>query len=323
MAYSLADAYAEEYEANYDESDYYSYAAPRKKKSLSVSMFHSTRSTLHFSLIQQKIDRLVQRFPTLGVFYKQPPSSFDKTNPKQHSSSSREKMPKNYVEPPQFPRELTADELAMSGRYSNTLNVRFIDLEAKDQTQPVDVRIQQDTNRVYLCDVGRGVVEIFDLHGVRQHVIDDPIMSKFQPTALVMAFDGTIIVASHFNHCLHMYTPMLDEQKGDADHPLNSFKYQQYKLGTSGNQLHQFFHPAGISIDHRDGYLYVCDRGNYRIKVLTPQGICERVIELVINGKKKQILDPSRIACQTLHDQLVCIFGTGDAICFLSRHANG
>ena len=247
----------------------------------------------------------------------------DRTDPRESTSSRGKKGATNFAEPREFNRELSADELGLNERYSNTLSVRFINLQAKEQTQPVDVRIQSESNHIYLCDVGRSVVEIFDLYGARLHVIDDPVMSKFQPTALVMAFDGTIIVASHFNHYLHMYTPMMDQQKSDADAVLNPYKYQQYKLGGEGTQLHQFFHPAGVTIDPRDGYLYVCDRGNYRIKVLSPQGVCERVVELVISGKKKQHLDPSRIACQTAQNQLVCIFGAGDAICFFSQHASG
>jgi hypothetical protein len=157
------------------------------------------------------------------------------------------------------------------------------------------------------------MVEIFDFYGTLLHAIDDPTMLKFQPTAIVVAFDGTIIIGSHFNHCLHMYSP---------SETLNT-KYKQFKLGTQGDQLHQFYHPAGIAIDHKDGYLYVCDRGNYRIQVIRPEGICERVIELFLNDKQKQALDVTRVAIQANLDQLVCILGNGDAICFIPKLTHG
>lgn len=142
-------------------------------------------------------------------------------------------------------------------------------------------------------------------------------MIKFQPTAITIAFDGTIMVASHFSHCLHMYTPK-DPEKGT-----NCYSYKQFKLGIPGTQIHQFQNPAGIVVDNNDGYLYVCDRGNCRIQIFRPEGICERMIELFLNSKKKYQLDPVRVALQRNSDQIVCIVGAGDAICFISKRANG
>jgi DNA-binding beta-propeller fold protein YncE len=142
-------------------------------------------------------------------------------------------------------------------------------------------------------------------------------MTKFQPTAIAIAFDETIIIASHFNHCLHMYSP------SDSQNTTNHYAYKQFKLGAPGSQIHQFYHPAGIAIDHNDGNLYVCDRGNYRIQVIRPEGICERVMELFVNGKKKYPLEPVRIAVQRIYDRIVCIVGAGDAICFIPKQTNG
>jgi 6-phosphogluconolactonase (cycloisomerase 2 family) len=195
--------------------------------------------------------------------------------------------------------------------------MKLINLQVKDQTQPVDIHIHHETNKIYSCDVGRSVVEIYDINGTLLHVIDDSTMLKFQPTAIAIAFDETIIIASHFNHRLHMYSP------NDSQNASNSYSYKQFKLGTPGDQIHQFYHPAGIAIDHKDGFLYVCDRGNYRIQVIRPEGICERVIELFVKDKKKIPLDVTRVAIQANFDQLVCIVGNGDALCFIPKLANG
>ena len=216
-----------------------------------------------------------------------------------------------------FGRELTADESALNQRYTDKTQMKLINLQIKDQTQPVDLRIHHETNKIYSCDIGRSVVEIYDLNGTLLHVIDDSTMLKFQPTAIAIAFDETIITASHFNHCLHMYSPNDSQTAG------NFYSYKQFKLGIPGSQLHQFYHPAGIAIDHTDGFLYVCDRGNYRIQVIRPEGVCERVIELFLNGKIKSQLDVTRIAIQANLDRLVCIVGNSDALCFIPKLANG
>ncbi|CAF2452601.1 unnamed protein product [Rotaria sp. Silwood2] len=213
--------------------------------------------------------------------------------------------------------ELTADDLTLNKRYSDKSRMQNIKLQEKNQTQPVDISVDLETNNMYLCDVGRSLVEIFDINGTLQHVIEDKIMSKFQPTAIAVAFDGTLILASHFNHCLHMYLP------NDAPNQANCYSYKQFKLGIKGNQIHQFYNPAGIAIDHSDGYIYVCDRGNYRIQVITPDGVCERTIELFLDDKKKYPLDPVRIVVQQNSDLIVCIVGAGDAICFIPKYTNG
>nr|ACD88957.1 NHL repeat containing protein [Adineta vaga] len=211
----------------------------------------------------------------------------------------------------------TPDDLSLKERYSNVTRSESINLQVKDETQPVDVSIHHETKKIYLCDVGRSVVEIYDMNKTFEHIINNSTMIKFRPTAIAITTNGTVIVASHFGHCLHMYSP------NDSQNGTNSYSYKQFKLGTEGNQIHQFFQPAGIATDRSDGYLYVCDRGNCRIQVFTPDGICERIIELFLNYKKKYQLDPIRIAIQKNSDQLVCIVGAGDAICFVPKRTNG
>jgi len=169
-------------------------------------------------------------------------------------------------------------------------------------------------------------VEIFDMYGKLQHVIDDQTTMKFQPTAIAVTCDGTIIVASHFNHRLHMYSPIDSSEKGH-NNPNENFQdgyhFQQYKLGAPGHNLHEFYHPAGIAVDYTDGYLYVCDRGNYRIQVMRPEGVCERVIELLLSDEKPSPIAPIQIAHQQNGDQIVCIIGTGDSICFIPKYTDG
>jgi NHL repeat len=216
-----------------------------------------------------------------------------------------------------FEREFTAHESTLKPRYTDKKHMKSIDLPSSDQTQPVDLCIDLESNRIYACDIGRSFVEIYNINGTLEHVIDDTTMTKFQPTAIAVASDGTVIVASHFHHRLHMYSP------SDSQNPVNRYVYKQFKLGTSGDQIHQFYHPAGIALDHKNGNLYVCDRGNFRIQVMRPEGVCERVIELFSAGKKKTPLDVTRVALQSHLNQIVCIVANGDALCFLPKQANG
>ena len=164
------------------------------------------------------------------------------------------------------------------------------------------------------------------MYGKLQHVIDDQTTIKFQPTTIAVAYDGTIIVASHFNHRLHMYSP-IDSQENEEKNPdgnvHDGYRFQQYKLGSPGHDIHQFHHPAGIAIDYSDGYLYVCDRGNYRIQVMRPEGVCERVIELISRDQEVSHISPIQIAHQQHRGQIVCIIGAGDAICFIPKYADG
>ena len=278
------------------------------------------------------MDRLVQRFPSLSLFYK---PSADASADAQEIDDEQEYC-EDGDEAPQlvdaYPtdRELTSDELALHGRYSNKLRTQIIRLQAKDQTQPVDVCVHHDTYTVYVCDVGRSVVELFGMNGKLKHIIDDPTTVKFQPTAIAIADDGTVIVASHFNHRLHMYLPESKEETAPANDnesvaaAKHQYIYQQFKLGSPGKGVHEFYHPAGIAIDPRDGYLYVCDRGNARIQVLRPEGICERVITLLVHdGEGEHRISSIRLAHQHKGDQMVCMVGGGDALCFLSRYADG
>lgn len=204
----------------------------------------------------------------------------------------------------------------MNGRYSNPLNCRFISLEATDHTHPSDIRIHNALNRIYLSDIGRSIVEIFDMNGQVLHSISDPAILKFQPNRFVVTVDGTLIISSAVLHCLYMYSP--------ASPFSENFQYQQFKLGAEGKLIHQFSSPSDMVADPNNGYVYVCDVGNYRIKVLTPQGMCERIIQLayLVNGVK-QYLYPTAITYQPTRGQLVCIVNNEDAICFFSKHANG
>ena len=42
-------------------------------------------------------------------------------------------------------------------------------------------------------------------------------------------------------------------------------------IGSQGNGLLQFQHPRAMTMDHR-GYLYIVDKGNHRIQVITSDG---------------------------------------------------
>jgi 6-phosphogluconolactonase (cycloisomerase 2 family) len=220
-------------------------------------------------------------------------------------------------------RILTGDELALHERYSNPLQNRSINLQVTDRTDPVDIHIHRDTNHLYVCDIGRSLVEIFDVTGTLLHSINDSIINNFHPTAILVKSDGTIIVSSFFSHYLQMYSPMTTQFGNDMNMAVNRYSYQTFKLGIEGHQIHQFYHPSGMTIDHQSGYIYVCDRENRRIKVLTPQGICERIIHLVSAHDKRVLLSPIHIAYQSMFDRLVCIVNTGDTICLFSKHANG
>ncbi|CAF1316355.1 unnamed protein product [Rotaria magnacalcarata] len=278
------------------------------------------------------LERLVQRFPVLSMFYTpKPAASADEAYETEYEEEYVEEEVENgeapqLVEADQFARELTSDELALNERYSNKQRTQIISLPITSQTQPIDVCLHHESYTIYSCDVGRSVVEIFDMYGKLQHTINDSATTKFQPTAIVVACDGTIILGSHFNHRLHMYSPvdLQENQTSEQDQTFtNEYNFQQYKLGSPGHAVNQFHFPADIAIDYTDGYLYVCDRGNYRIKVLRPEGICERVIELLSHDPQENNIAPIQIAHQQIGEHIACLTGKGEALCFVPKYAEG
>ncbi|CAF0726506.1 unnamed protein product [Rotaria sp. Silwood1] len=278
------------------------------------------------------MDRLVQRFPTLSIFYKPSTCDSSEVHGGQYEDEYVEEVESDeapqLVDANQLPRELTADELALNERYSNKLRTQIIDLQVKDHRQPIDVCIHHESYTLYSCDVGRSIVEIFDMYGKLQHTINDQAMTKFQPTAIAVAYDGTVILASHFHHCLYMYSPTGLQETEDAaqnETLYDGYHFKQYKLGSPGHDLHQFHHPAGIAIDYNDGYLYICDRGNFRIQVMRPEGVCERVIDLIVCNQEEEEyqINPIQIAHQQSTEQIVCIVDQGNALCFIPKDADG
>ncbi|UJR25685.1 hypothetical protein I4U23_007036 [Adineta vaga] len=316
--------------SHWDNSEYYEEESYGPPPAYYPEEYYEDESGYKRRGISATLDRIVQRFPALGIFIKPSGSSeIYETEQGGHEYIEEEyagDQAPQLVDANTLARELTADELALGERYSNKSRTQIIELQKKDQTQPVDVAIHHDTYTIYVCDVGRSVVEIFDMYGKLQHVIDDQTTLKFQPTSIAVAFDGTVIVGSHFNHRFHMYSPLdpsEDEHNNSNANSQHVYQYQQYKLGGPGNNLHEFQHPAGLSIDYTDGYLYICDRGNYRIQVLRPEGVCERTIELFLQDEELNHIAPIQIAHQQIGDQVVCIIGTGDAICFIPKYSDG
>ncbi|CAM2706194.1 unnamed protein product [Rotaria socialis] len=280
------------------------------------------------------LERLVQRFPVLSMFYTPKPAApveVYETEYEEKYVEEEEEVVENdeapqLVEADQLPHELTSEELALNERYSNKERTQIISLQITSQTQPIDVCLHHESYTIYSCDVGRSVVEIFDMYGKLQHTINDSATTKFQPTAIAVAYDGTIILASHFNHRLHMYLPV-DLQENQTSEQNKTFtdeyNFQQYKLGSPGHSVNQFHFPAGIAVDYTDGYLYVCDRGNYCIKVLRPEGICERVIELRSHDPKENNIAPIQVAHQQIGEHIACLTGKGESLCFVSKYAEG
>ena len=227
----------------------------------------------------------------------------------------------NYGPALPVPLPLSIEEIGFYNRYSNPSTMQLIRLQDKPETQPIDIQLLNESNLIFICDVGRSIVEIFDFDGTLQHVIDNAIMKNFYPTALAVAFDGTIVISSFFTHSLLMYLKMESVQDATETVPQLNFVYKQFQLGSHGHQIHQFNNPAGLTLDKETSYLYICDRGNLRIKVLTPRGVCERTIRLWLNTGKKVQLEPVSIALQPKSGQLVCIIA-GSALCFLPKTAS-
>ena len=89
------------------------------------------------------------------------------------------------------------------------------------------------------------------------------------PYALALGPDGTIYVADSGNHRIRKITAPADNRAGAEVATVAGTGAPGHRDGAAHTA--QFLYPTGIAADS-DGTLFVADRGNHRIRKITPKG---------------------------------------------------
>ncbi|KAL9645891.1 hypothetical protein ABK040_003621 [Willaertia magna] len=122
------------------------------------------------------------------------------------------------------------------------------------------------TNQFYItcedCNTSERLILLF-----KKEINEEKKMSFEFNKILYKASDCLMESIIYSNHlylvdCFNHHIKVLDKESGEI---LDTF-------GSEGNEPLQFSEPTGISIDN-DGLLYIADLQNYRIQIITPNGI--------------------------------------------------
>ena len=113
------------------------------------------------------------------------------------------------------------------------------------------------TDHVWVVDAGLHQVMKFDSSGKRLLIVGGPKVRFNMPTDIAFLSDGAFVVSDGYVNSRVV--------KFDAEgNPLAAW-------GTKGSQPLQFQTPHSVAVDEQDR-IYVADRENNRIQVLSPQG---------------------------------------------------
>ena len=101
------------------------------------------------------------------------------------------------------------------------------------------------------------------------------------PYALALGPDGTIYVADSGNHRIRKITAPADNRAGAEVATVAGTGAPGHRDGAAHTA--QFLYPTGIAADS-DGTLFVADRGNHRIRKITPKGTVTTLAGSGLNG---------------------------------------
>lgn len=128
--------------------------------------------------------------------------------------------------------------------------------------------VMDNEGNFYVADSANGAIRIIDTDGN----VKTLVKNLSSPTGIALGAEGEIYVTESLNHRILKF----DSQekwtviagggyKTKTDEPVGAF-------ADGKGEAAQFNEPQGITIDD-DGYLYVADTGNQRIRRVSPEGV--------------------------------------------------
>ena len=117
---------------------------------------------------------------------------------------------------------------------------------------PRSLAIHYKTGNIYIADRDNHRVQVFSCNGDYLFMFSEKMNRPFG----ICISQNNVFVTQLDGHCINMY-----ELEGKL---IKS-------VGTGGNGEAQFKYPLGLDVSDRTNNIYVCDRGNHRIQILTEE----------------------------------------------------
>ena len=117
---------------------------------------------------------------------------------------------------------------------------------------PRSIAIHYNTGNIYVADRGNHCVQVFSRNGDYLFMFSE----KMNVPVGICISQNKVFVTQWSGHCINMY-----ELEGKL---IKS-------VGNKGNGRAQFDHPHGLDVSDRNNNIYVCDRRNHRIEILTEE----------------------------------------------------
>ena len=117
---------------------------------------------------------------------------------------------------------------------------------------PSGIAIHYKTGNVYITDYSNERVQVFSCNGIYLFMFSEKMNRPFG----ICISQNNVFVTQLDCHCINMY-----ELEGKL---IKS-------VGSEGNREAQFKYPLGLDVSDRTNNIYVCDRGNHRIQILTEE----------------------------------------------------
>ena len=117
---------------------------------------------------------------------------------------------------------------------------------------PKRIAIHYETGNIYIADSSNQRVQVFSCNGDYLFMFSEKMCN---PGGICVS-QNNVFVTQYNDHCINMY-----ELKGKL---IKS-------VGSEGNGEAQFNNPRGLDVSDRSNSIYVCDRDNHRIQILTEE----------------------------------------------------
>ena len=117
---------------------------------------------------------------------------------------------------------------------------------------PRSLAIHYKTGNIYIADSNNHRVQVFSCNGEYLFMFSE----KMKGPVGICITQNKVFVTQWYAHCINMH-----ELEGKL---IKS-------VGSEGNGKAQFKHPNGLDVSDRNNNIYVCDRNNHRIQILTEE----------------------------------------------------
>ena len=117
---------------------------------------------------------------------------------------------------------------------------------------PRSLAIHYKTGNIYIADRDNHRVQVFDCNGAYLFMFSKKMKRPFG----ICISQNNVFVTQLVSYCINMY-----KLEGKL---IKS-------VGSEGNGEVQFMYPLCLDVSDRTNNIYVCDRGNHRIQILTEE----------------------------------------------------